>query len=59
MKIIDKFKNQHILVKILDIIFIIVFIYGLITMQISPALWIILFLIVFIPFCQWFLKKEK
>ncbi|MBQ6512158.1 hypothetical protein [Methanobrevibacter sp.] len=59
MSMIDKFRKQHILVQILDVIFIIVLIYGLITMQISPILWIMLFLIVFIPFCQWFLKKEE
>ncbi|MGX8693598.1 MAG: hypothetical protein ACSW71_01695 [Methanobrevibacter sp.] len=59
MSIIDKFRKQHILVQILDIIFVIALIYGLVTMRISPILWIILFLIAFIPFCQWILKKES
>lgn len=58
MDIIDKFRKQHVIVQILEALFIIVLIYEIITMQILSITWIILFLIIFIPFCQWFFKKE-
>lgn len=59
MKIIDEFKKQHIIVQILDVLFIILLIYETVTMQILSITWIILFLILVIPFCQWFFKKEE
>ncbi|AMD18331.1 hypothetical protein TL18_10115 [Methanobrevibacter sp. YE315] len=59
MKIIDKFRNQHIIVQILDIAFILVLIYELVTMKTLSISLAILFLIIFIPFCQWFFKKEE
>ncbi|WP_406534166.1 hypothetical protein [Methanobrevibacter sp.] len=58
MKIIDKFRKQHPLIQALDIMFIILLTYELITMQNLSITWIVLFLIIFIPFCQWYLKKE-
>lgn len=59
MKIIDAFRKQHIVVQILDILFIIVLIYELITMHSLSISWILLFLIIAIPLCQSFLKKEN
>ncbi|WP_458456140.1 hypothetical protein [Methanobrevibacter sp.] len=59
MKIIDAFRKQHIIVQILDIIFIIVLIYELITMHSLLISWILLFLIIVIPLYQNFFKKEK
>jgi hypothetical protein len=59
MKIIDKFKNQPTIIKALDILFIVVLIYEIMTLQVLAISWVILFLILFIPFCQWFFKKEE
>lgn len=59
MKIVDAFRKQHIIVQILDIAFIIVLVYELATMQSLSISWILLFLIVAIPLCQSFLKKEN
>ncbi|WP_297825803.1 hypothetical protein [uncultured Methanobrevibacter sp.] len=59
MKIIDYFKKQPLIIQILDILFILVFTYEIIALKTLSISWAILFLIVFIPFCQWFLKKEE
>lgn len=57
-EIVEKFKNQHILLQILDVVFIAVFVYGIITMNVVSITWLLLGLLVAIPLCQWFLKKE-
>lgn len=56
-EIVAKFRNQHILLQILDILFIAVFAYGIITLKVVSITWILLSLLVIIPICQWFLKK--
>lgn len=58
MEIIEKFKRQHITVQILDIIFIILFIYEIITFPALNETWIMIILLFFILFCQWHFKKE-
>lgn len=57
-EIFEKFTKQHILLKILDVLFIAVFAYGIITVNVVSITWILLGLLVAIPVCQWFLKKE-
>lgn len=57
--IFEKFKNQHIVLQILDVLFIVVFIYGIITMNVVSISWILLSLLVAIPICQWYFKKEE
>jgi uncharacterized integral membrane protein len=59
MKIIDKFKKQPAIIKVLDVLFIVVLIYEILTMHVLAISWAILFLILAIPFCQWFFKKEE
>lgn len=58
MGIIDEFRKQPIILQILDIVCIIVLIYELLTMRSLTISWILLFLIVVIPLCQGFFKKE-
>ena len=58
-KILEKFRNQHIVLQILDVAFILVFVYGLITMNVISIAWILLSLLVIIPICQCFFKKEE
>lgn len=58
-EIVEKFRNQHIILQILDVLFIIVFIYGIITMNVVSMTWVLLILLVAIPVCQWFLEKEE
>lgn len=58
-EIIEKFKQQHKIVQILDVIIVVLIVYELITMQDLHITWLILFLIIIIPFVQWFLKKEE
>ena len=58
MKIIDKFRKQHPLIQALDIIFILLIIYEIITMKIHSITLIIACLIVIIPLFQGFFKKE-
>lgn len=59
MDLIEKFKNQSIIMKILDISFIIAFIYELLTLNGGNLCIIILGLIAIAEFFQWFLKKEE
>ncbi len=58
MGLIEKFRKQHILIQILDILFIAILIYEIITMEFHSITIVILFLLFFIPFCQEFFKKE-
>lgn len=58
-EIVEKFRKQHTLIQILDVAFIMVFIYGIITMNVVSITWILLALLVAIPLCQWFFKKEE
>ncbi|WP_407454305.1 hypothetical protein [Methanobrevibacter sp.] len=58
MKIIEKFNKQHIVVKILDIIFLILFVYEIITFPALNEVWLILILLFIILACQWHFKKE-
>ena len=44
-EIIEKFKKQHIVVRILDIIFILLFIYEMITFPALNETWIMIFLL--------------
>ncbi len=59
MKLIEKFKKQPTIIKILDLIFILVFAYAAITMKVLEVSPILLILLAVIPFAQWILKKEK
>jgi len=59
MEIIEKFKKQNTLIQIIDLLFIIVLIYDILTIQLHPITIVLLFLMFFIPFCQWFFKKEE
>ena len=58
MKIIEKFRKQHIVVQILDMIFVILFIYEIITFPAINETWIMIVLLFLIPVCQWYFKKE-
>lgn len=58
-EIVEKFRKQHIIIQILDVAFIMVFVYGIITMNVVSITWILLGLLVAIPICQWFFKKEE
>lgn len=55
----EKFRTQHIVLQILDVLFIVVFIYGIITMNVVSITWILLTLLVAIPICHWYFKKEE
>ena len=59
MDLIEKFKNQSSVIKILDIAFIIAFIYEVLTLNGTNLCIIILGLIVMVEFFQWFFKKEE
>lgn len=52
-------KNQPKAIKIIEIIFIILIVYEIITMQDLRITWLILFLLLVIPFFGWFFKKEE
>lgn len=58
-ELIEKFKNQHIVVQILIIAFIVLFIYQLVTVQQLRITSYIFGLLVIALFLQWFLKKEE
>ena len=59
MSLIDAFKNQHIIIQILDVLFVISFIYEVITLNsVNISLWI-LGLLIIVEFCKWFFKKEE
>ena len=58
MGLIEKFRKQNLLIQILDILFVIVIIYDMITMKFHSITIVILFLLFLIPFCQEFFKKE-
>lgn len=57
--IVERFKNQHIILQILDVLFIMTFVYGIISMNVVSITWILLCLLVMIPVCQQFLKKKN
>ena len=57
--IIERFKNQHIILQILNVVFIMVFVYGIISMNVVSITWILLCLLVLIPVFRWYLKKEE
>lgn len=59
MDLIEKFKNQSTIIKILDIAFIVAFIYEVLTLNGTNLCIIILGLIVMVEFFQWFFKKEE
>lgn len=59
MDLIEKFKNQSSVIKILDIAFIVAFIYEVLTLNGTNLCIIILGLIVMVEFFQWFFKKEE
>jgi hypothetical protein len=58
MRIIEKFKKQHVIVQILDIVFIAVFIYEIITFPAMNETGLMIFLLFLILVCQWYFKKE-
>ena len=58
-ELIEKFKNQHIVVQILIIAFIVLFIYQLVTVQQLRITSYIFGLLVISLFIEWFLKKEE
>lgn len=58
-ELIEKFKNQHIVVQILEIAFIVLFIYQLVTVQQLRITSYIFGLLVLALFIEWFLKKEE
>lgn len=58
-ELIEKFKNQHIVVQILEIAFIVLFIYQLVTVQQLRITSYIFGLLVIALFIEWFLKKEE
>lgn len=57
--IIEIFKNQHSILQILDVLFIMTFVYGIISMNVVSMTGILLCLLVLIPVCQKFLKKKN
>ena len=57
--IIEIFKNQHIILQILDVLFIMTFVYGIISMNVVSITWILLGLLVLIPICQQYFKKKN
>ena len=59
MKIIEKFRKQHIAVQILDIIFVILFIYEIITFPAMNETWLMIILLFVITVFQWHFKKEE
>ena len=59
MDLIERFKNQSTIMKILDIAFVVAFIYEVITFNGTNLCIIILGLIVMAEFFQWFIKKEE
>ena len=59
MNLIEKFKNQHIVIKILDIAFVVSFAYEAVTLKnIQITLWIACILVLVECF-KGFLKKES
>ncbi|MEE1129778.1 MAG: hypothetical protein UHW99_07330 [Methanobrevibacter sp.] len=58
-RIIDIFKNQHIIIRILTIIFVVSAIFELITIQNFNITWTIFLILIIAEFCQWFFKKEE
>jgi len=58
-ELIEKFKNQHIVVQILEIAFILLFLYELISVQQLRITSYIFGLLVLALFIEWFLKKEE
>ena len=57
--IVERFKNQHIILQILDVLFIMTLVYGIISMNVVSIAGILLCLLVMIPVCQQFLKKKN
>ena len=58
MKIIEKFRKQHIVVQILDMIFIILFAYEIATFPAMNETGLMIILLFAILVCQWHFKKE-
>lgn len=56
--LISRFKEQPKIVQILDILIIILIVYEIITLQSLQITWLLIFLVIAIPFIQWFFKKE-
>lgn len=57
--IVEIFKNQHIILQILDVLFIMTFVYGIISRNVVSITWILLGLLVLIPLCQQCFKKKN
>ena len=57
--IVERFKNQHIILQILDVLFIMTFVYGIISMNVVSLTGILLGLLVLIPVCQQYFKKKN
>lgn len=57
--LIKKFKKQPKIVQILDIAIIILIAYETITLNPVHITWLLIFLIIVIPFVQWLFKKEE
>ena len=58
MKIIEKFRKQHVVVQILDIVFILLFLYEMITFPALNETGLMIFLLFAILMSQWYFKKE-
>lgn len=58
-RILVGFKNQHIIIQILTVIFAISAIFELITIQNFNITWIIFLILLIAEFYQWFFKKEE
>lgn len=58
-ELIERFKKQPKIIQILDLGIVILLIYEFLTMQNIQITGIFIFLLFFIPFCQWFFKKEE
>lgn len=56
---IESFKNQHVILQVLEIIFIVSLILEIITVQNIKIAGYILFLILIIKLISWFFKKEE
>ncbi|MER2013276.1 MAG: hypothetical protein ABS871_01405 [Methanobrevibacter sp.] len=57
--IVERFKNQHIILQILDVLFIMTFVYGITSRNVVSITWILLGLLVLIPICQQYFKKKN
>lgn len=59
MNLIETFKKQSAVVKILNIAFIVALIYNILTFSVTDICIILLGLIAIVKFIEWFLKKEE